>query len=265
MTDPALRLGHGMTARDLGDDALGRALDKLAQAGAAAVFSAVAARAYTLEGIRPTGMHFDTTSRSLYGAYPTADGTAGVAPRYGHSKDHRVDLKQIVFTGFVNRDGVPVMGTVEDGNRSDKRLNREQIDRIVAAFRPEALQDLVYIADSALVTGPNLDAVASAGIAWLSRLPDTFGVAATARRRPGSPWAAWPHGPRRRSTGRASRPAGLATGRIGSWSSGRRAWTTGRPRAWTGSSRRSGRTRSGRPRGASRRPGGGGVRPRSTR
>ncbi len=170
-----------MTARDLGDDALGRALDKLAPAGAAAVFSAVAARASTVEGIRPTGMHFDTTSRSLYGAYPTADGTAGVAPRYGHAQDHRADLKQIVFTWFVHRDGVPLMGTVEDGNRSDKRLNREQIDRIVAAFRPEALQDLVSIAASALVTGPNRDAVAAAGIAGLSRLPNPFGVAATAK------------------------------------------------------------------------------------
>lgn len=181
LTDPALLLGQGITPADLGDDALGRALDKLAQAGAAAVFSAVAARTYAVEGIRPTGMHFDTTSRSLYGAYSTADGTAGVTPRYGHSKDHRDDLKQILFTCFVNREGVPLMGTVEEGNRSDKRLNREQIDRLVQAFSPEALQDLVYVADSALVTEPNLEALAATGMRWLSRLPDTFGVAATAK------------------------------------------------------------------------------------
>ena len=79
------------------------------------------------------------------------------------------------------------MGTVEDGNRSDKRLNRDQIDRIVRAFSPEALRDLVTIADSALVTGPNLDALAAADLAWLSRLPDTFGVAATAK---AAAWAA---------------------------------------------------------------------------
>ena len=35
LTDPALLLGHGITAWDLGDDALGRALDKLSPAGAA--------------------------------------------------------------------------------------------------------------------------------------------------------------------------------------------------------------------------------------
>ncbi len=187
LTDVPLLLGPGVTAADLTDDALGRALDKLAAAGAAAVFSAVAARAYAVEAIDRGGMHFDTTSRSLYGDYPTADGARGVTPRHGHSKDHRDDLKQILFTWFVNRDGVPLMGTVEDGNRSDKRLNRHQIDRIVQAFSPEALRDLVYIADSALVTGPNLDALVAAEIAWLSRLPDTYGVAATAQ---AAAWAA---------------------------------------------------------------------------
>ncbi len=187
LTDVPLLLGPGVTAADLTDDALGRALDKLAAAGAAAVFSAVAARAYAVEAIDRGGMHFDTTSRSLYGDYPTADGAHGVTPRHGHSKDHRDDLKQILFTCFVNREGVPLRGTVEDGNRSDKRLNRHQIARIVQAFSPEALRDLVYIADSALVTGPNLDALAAAEIAWLSRLPDTYGVAATAQ---AAAWAA---------------------------------------------------------------------------
>ena len=108
-------------------------------------------------------------------------------PRHGHAQDPRDDLKPILFTGFVNRDGVPLMGTVEDGNRSDKRLSRDQMDRIVRAFSPEALRDLVYIADSALVTGPNLDALAAADLAWLSRLPDMFGVAARAK---AATWAA---------------------------------------------------------------------------
>ena len=162
-------------------------MDKLAAVGAAAVFSAVAAWAYAVEAIDRGGMHFDTTSRSLYGDSPAAGGGRGVTPWHGHSKDHRPDLKPIRLTCFVNREGVPLMGTVEDGNRSDKRLNRAQIDRIVQAFSPEALRDLVYIADSALVTGPHLDALAAAAITWLSRLPDTFGVAATAK---ATAWAA---------------------------------------------------------------------------
>ncbi len=187
LTDPALLLGAGITVDDLGDDALGRALDQLAQAGPAAAFSAVAARAYAVEALDRGGMHWDSTSRALYGRYPTADGVPGVTPRHGHSQDHRPDWKQILFTCFVNRDGVPLMGRVEDGNRSDKRLNAEQIAHLVAAFSPEALQARVYIADSALVTGPNLDALDAAGMTWLSRLPDTFGAAGTAK---AAAWAA---------------------------------------------------------------------------
>jgi transposase len=71
----------------------------------------------------------------------------------------------MLFTCFVNREGVPLMGTVADGNRSDQRLNRDQIARIVRAFSPEALRDLVSIADSALVTGPTLYALAAADLA----------------------------------------------------------------------------------------------------
>ncbi len=143
LTDVPLLLGPGVAAEDLTDDVLSRALDKLAAAGPAAVFSAVAARADAVETIDRGGMHFDSTSRALYGDYPTADGTHGVTPRHGHSKDHRDDLTQLLFPCVVNREGVPRMGPGEDGNRSDKRLNRQQIDRLGQALSPEALQDLV--------------------------------------------------------------------------------------------------------------------------
>jgi hypothetical protein len=45
LTDVPLLLGSGHTAADFTDDALGRALDKVAAAGGATVFSAVATRA----------------------------------------------------------------------------------------------------------------------------------------------------------------------------------------------------------------------------
>ena len=46
LTDTALLVGAGIAAADVTDEALGRALDKRAVAGGAAVFSAVAARAW---------------------------------------------------------------------------------------------------------------------------------------------------------------------------------------------------------------------------
>lgn len=76
LTDPALLLGVGITAADLTDDALGRALDKLAAAGGAPVFSAVAARALLHDQVwTPDAalfVHWDSTTRSVYGTYPAA-------------------------------------------------------------------------------------------------------------------------------------------------------------------------------------------------
>ncbi len=79
------------------DDALGRALDKLAAAGGAAVFSAVAARALLHDQLwTPNAalfVHWDSTTRSVYGVYPDAGTGGGVRPTFGHSKDHRPDLR----------------------------------------------------------------------------------------------------------------------------------------------------------------------------
>lgn len=90
----------------------------------------------------------------MYGDFQNT--AVGVHPAYGHSKDHRADLKQILITSFVNREGVPLFGTVASGNRSDKTLNGDMIDRLTAALDPNQLQQLVYVVDSALVTRANL-------------------------------------------------------------------------------------------------------------
>ena len=135
----------------------------------------MAAQAYVREAITLDGSHWDRTSCSLMGDYPGTD-TARVKPAHGHSKAHRPDLKQLLLTLFVNREGVPLFGTVESGQRSDKTLNGEMLDRLVKAMAPEQLAQLIYVADSALITGPNLARLARQQIAFVSRCPESFGV-----------------------------------------------------------------------------------------
>lgn len=191
-TDVPLLLGRGRTAADFSDDALGRALDKFFRAGPAAVFTAVAAQAYAREAIELRTGHWDSTSRSLQGAYPAAEededpsdpanpSPPHAVPRRGHSKDHRPDLKQVLLTVFVNGEGVLRFGSVASGNTSDKTLNRRMIEELVAAFSPQELQDLIYVADSSLVTGPNLAGLRQAQIRFISRCPSTFAVAQAAK------------------------------------------------------------------------------------
>lgn len=70
------------------------------------------------------------------------------------------------------------MGTVQPGNGSDKTLNADMLAALADHFSPEQLQQLVYVADFALVTGPNLATLATQDLRFVSRLPETFGAAA---------------------------------------------------------------------------------------
>lgn len=190
-TDVELVLGEGITYEDLNDDALARALDKLQAADARLIFSLVAARAMVNEQVEHRFLHWDSTTRMLYGEYPTATGQGAVKPTYGHSKQKRPDLKQIVMTLLCNREGMPLCGEVRDGNSSDKKANAEMIAELCRWFSPQELRQLVYTADSALVTGPNLRQLREAGLQFLSRLPETFAVAAEAKAAAwAGPWTA---------------------------------------------------------------------------
>ena len=66
-------------------------------------------------------LHQDTTTIALYGAYVDEPQTPGAPrPAYGHSKDSRDDLKQVLLSLGVSGDGgVPVRLGLRDGNRSD--------------------------------------------------------------------------------------------------------------------------------------------------
>ena len=53
---------------------------------------------------------------------------------YGYSKDERLDLNQFVYGLVVPKEGLPRVGTVNDGNISDKKWNLEVIREIQQGF-----------------------------------------------------------------------------------------------------------------------------------
>lgn len=93
-TDLEILVGAGRRPEDFTDDSLGRALDKLARAQPAKVFSSIALAAYTHDGILLDTGHWASTSQSLWGDDPLTE-AADPRPAYGHSKDRRPDRKQI--------------------------------------------------------------------------------------------------------------------------------------------------------------------------
>ena len=115
-------LQPGLTRASLNDYRLGHILDALFAANLNAVFSAVALKALEVYAIPTPWLHQDTTTIALYGAYADEPQTPGAPrPAYGHSKDGRADLKQVLLSLGVSGDGgVPLRLGVRDGNRSDR-------------------------------------------------------------------------------------------------------------------------------------------------
>src|SRR3989454_12127096 len=113
-------LQPGLTRASLHDYRLGHILDALFGANLNRVFSALALKALEVYAIPTPWLHQDTTTIVLYGAYED-EPKKPEAPRpaYGHSKDGRADLKQVLLSlGGSGAGGVPRLAGLCDGNRS---------------------------------------------------------------------------------------------------------------------------------------------------
>lgn len=88
-------LGKGILPEHLNDDCLGRALDKLYQAGVTKVFVTVALAAAKKMGVEVKSLHLDSSSFHVDGKYIEAEETEAepgqIKIQYGYSRDHRSD------------------------------------------------------------------------------------------------------------------------------------------------------------------------------
>ena len=125
-----------------------------------------------------TSIHsYDTTSTSVWGDYRLCESErppAGPLITHGHSKDHLPELKQFMTDLLCVDRGVPIFGRTLDGNSSDKTSNHQMLSRISAIMAKHGLGPgaFVYVADSAMVTEKNLEAVESNR--FITRIPATY-------------------------------------------------------------------------------------------
>ncbi|WP_327241885.1 IS1634 family transposase [Streptomyces sp. NBC_01320] len=151
----------------LNDDRLVRALDAIAP-NLEEITGSVGAQAITEFGVDVTQIHWDMTSLSLFGAYEDQEeGFPQV--RYGHPKDRRVDLKQIQAGLAVSRDGgIPLFHRVYDGGAGEVA----QVVGAMKALRKIAdRKDFLLVADSKLVSYPNITALLDAKVDFIAPLP----------------------------------------------------------------------------------------------
>lgn len=161
----------------LNDDRVGRCLDSLFDADCGSLALAVVQHAIGEFGVSLDQLHNDSTTITFHGAHKesekeqTCRGRLAPAITWGHNKDHRPDLKQLLYILTVTEDGaVPVMFRVESGNTADDQTHQPTWDLLCQL---SGRRDFLYVADCKLATRENMAYIHQRGGRFLSVLPRT--------------------------------------------------------------------------------------------
>jgi transposase len=156
------------------DDRLGRALDLLFQADRASLMTELVVRAIREFRVDLGRLHNDSTTVTFTGEYAGADGHAVLGRptlrvTHGHNKDHRPDLKQLLFVLTVSADGaVPIHYKAMDGNTADSATHIGTWDML---RRLAGRTDFLYVADCKLCAPASLAHIAKHGGRFITVLP----------------------------------------------------------------------------------------------
>jgi len=161
-------------ARALNDDRVGRMLDRLFDADRVSLVAETVLGIVRNFSIEVSELHNDSTTVTLTGAYAAADGhsrggKATPAARYGHNKDFRPDLKQLLFILTISADGaVPIAYPVADGNTVDDVTHIPTWDELVRLLDRA---DFLYVADSKLCSADAMRHIDAHGGRFVTIVP----------------------------------------------------------------------------------------------
>ena len=161
----------------LNDDRVGRCLDALFDADRSSLVLAVVQHAIREFDVSLDQLHNDSTTITFHGAHKeseqeqTCRGRLAPAITWGHNKDHRPDLKQLLYILTVTEDGaVPILFRVESGNTADDQTHQATWDLLCQL---SGQRDFLYVADCKLATRENMAYIHQRGGRFLSVLPRT--------------------------------------------------------------------------------------------
>ena len=160
----------------LNDDRIGTALDRLFDADRSALLTDFVVHMVREFEVELERFHNDSTSITLHGEYAKADGRPvrgkpTLVIILGHNKDHRPDLKQLLWILTVSEDGaVPVHFKVADGNTEDSTTHIETWEVL---RRLVGKADFLYVADSKLCSRENLHYIVVRGGHFITVMPAT--------------------------------------------------------------------------------------------
>lgn len=113
-----------------------------------------------LFGLDLSLVFYDLTSSYFEGRGPSI-------ARYGYSRDHRPDCRQIDLALLVNRDGLPIAHEVFEGNAKDSDTVCGAISRLQRQFK---IKRCVFVGDNGMVTPKNIALLEQAGYQYILSL-----------------------------------------------------------------------------------------------
>ena len=105
---------------------------------------------------------YDLTSTYFEGKGPNP------LSRYGHSRDHRNDRRQVILAVATDAQGIPLHLEVLRGNRAD---NKTLPGLLITLRRRFGIREATFVFDGGLSSQLNLDALAAAQLQFVTRLP----------------------------------------------------------------------------------------------
>ena len=144
----------------LNDDRVGRCLDRLFRSDVTSLVLALATHVVREFQVDLDELHNDSTTVTFHGVYAdaTEEEKRGQATRmaitWGYNKDHRPDLKQLLYILTVSGDGaVPLYFQVASGNVVDDQTHCAPWDLLC---RLTGRRDFLYVADCKLASTENM-------------------------------------------------------------------------------------------------------------
>ena len=179
--------GKDVKAEYFNDDVIGSCLDQIHSFGVTKLFSIISFTIGSKHKLFTKFNHLDTSTISVTGKYlDKPNDKLGHLEKdkieatitFGHSKDHRRDLKQITYSLVcMGKNKLPIWFEPLDGNKSDKESFHKTIsdfEKYQSEFH-EAMPS-VWVADSAFYTKKHLLGYDHT-IKWISRVPENIKIA----------------------------------------------------------------------------------------
>lgn len=167
----AIGLSRHQRPEQFSDDRFGRALDKLFYTDRASLMTRIVLEVIKAFNIGLDQIHNDSTTIKAYGEYPRKS-RFGLEFKKGASKDHRPDLKQLVYSLTISNDGaVPIHHKVYSGNRNDDTTH---IETWTTLSQICSRNDFLYVADCKLCTDRQLSYIVEHGGRAITVIPENW-------------------------------------------------------------------------------------------